>query len=164
MNGLFNNRFERQIRLMAGSSSVCDRIVTDLNDMFAVSPHHGPERRAFIRLPYETEACGLVSDAHEGIVRVQNVSRIGLQLAAPCPLTAGAPVSMVFGDVYHKDAPVSLDGHVIWAYPDGPWHRAGVVLDHTGSQTIAAASELFYAAMAGVSSRFASEVARSPRE
>lgn len=132
--------------------------------MFAVTPHHQIERRAFVRLPYATEAFGSVSDAREGIVRVHNVSRIGLRLDAPCVLAPGTPVSLYFGDVYLRDEPVRLNGRVIWTRPAGVWHPTGIVLDHTGEQTLAAASELFYAAIAGFAERNNAAFARVSSE
>lgn len=149
---------------MTGSNAVYDQVTTDLSEMFAVIPHHGPERRGFLRLPYETEARGVLSDAREGIVRVQNISRVGLRIHAPCPLVAGVPVSISFGDVYLEGEPVTLGGRVIWARPHGEIHEAGVAIDHTSSVTLNAASEIFYAAMAGVSRRFEASYARTPRE
>lgn len=123
--------------------------------MFAAVPYQGPERRAFIRLPYETEVQGRASDAREGTARVQEVSRTGLRLEAPCPLTPGTPVSLHFGDVQFEDKPVALDGRVVWMRPNGGGHLVGVVFDHTDNRTIATASELVYAALSRLSSRFA---------
>lgn len=163
MNACINKRFDQKTRLTTGSNAAHDRMATDLNDMFAVAPHTGPERRTFIRLPYKTEARGILSNAREGIVRVQDISRIGLRVDAPCPIAPGAPVALVFGDVYFENEPVSLEGRAIWTRPDGLRHQVGVAFDHAGNQTVAAASEVFYAAVSGLSNRFAARYAPNLR-
>lgn len=132
--------------------------------MFAVQPYNRPERRAFVRLPYETEAHGTTSDAREGTVRVLNVSRIGLRLDVPCLLAVGAPVTLYFGDVYLDEAPVTLHGRVVWLREESVWHQTGIVLHHTGEHTLAAASELFYAAVAEFSGRFEAKFADGVRK
>lgn len=133
-----------------------------MNEMLSTGACIGTERRAFIRLPYQAEAIGRISDAAEGLIRVEDISRTGLRLAAPVALEPGAAVSLVFEDVLFAGEPVALDGAVIWSDPaDG---RAGVVLRHEGGTTVAAASELFYAAISNVWSRFSKGSADSAPE
>ncbi len=154
MLGCLRKHHQDTNRLITNRTGTGDLITTDLRPMFTVPYYPRTERRSFIRLPYETEARGVASDTREGIVRVRNVSRIGLRLDVPCELAEGSPISLYFGDVYLNDAPINLEGRVIWTRPAGIWHETGIVVDHIGHQTVAATSELFYAALNGVDHQF----------
>ncbi len=107
------------------------------------------ESRIFTRLPFDSAVEWRDLTGEDGHAVIRDVSRGGLSLSLGRYMRPGPVVTVTFGDIEFTGAPVELDAAVVWCKPtDQPdTFLAGLKIIHGGATTLAAASEVFYAAM-----------------
>jgi len=107
------------------------------------------ESRIFTRLPFDSAVEWRDLTGEDGHAAVRDVSRGGFRLSLGRYLRPGPVVTVTFDHITFNGAPVELDAAVVWCKPtDQPdTFLAGLKIIHGGAATLAAASEVFYAAM-----------------
>lgn len=111
-------------------------------------PYPHTERRGFVRVPFDAEVLCKLPRRSAFALQARNVSRVGFCLSSTETIEVGQFVQAEFPELFHDGAPVCLEGQVIYCVPNETGFAVGAVLRNGDSYSIAALSEVFYAAVA----------------
>lgn len=108
------------------------------------------EQRTFTRLPFERRVQWSDGAGDNGAATVQNLGRAGLSCTLSRYLRPGRVVSLQFGDIVYRGAPIRLMAEVVWCHSAAPESSAfdtGFRMIYPDGETLGAVSEVFYAAL-----------------
>ena len=110
------------------------------------------ERRTFTRIPFHQSVLWRNASGESGSAKILDVSRSGLCLSLARYFRPGPALMFTFEDVLFGGRPVEVPALTVWSRPD-PDNRqsftAGFSVVHGEPDTLAAISEVFYAALHG---------------
>lgn len=107
------------------------------------------EQRIFTRVPFYQTLRWNNGSGEEGTARILNVSRGGLSLSLTRYLRPGPVLVFTFDDILYSSRPVEVHALTVWCRPapnDRQSFTAGFSVVHGEPETLAAISEVFYAA------------------
>ncbi len=107
------------------------------------------EQRIFTRVPFHQTLRWHNGSGEEGAARILNVSRGGLSLSLARYLRPGPALVFTFDDILYGSRPVEVPALTVWCRPapnDRQSFTAGFSVVHGEPETLAAISEVFYAA------------------
>lgn len=108
------------------------------------------ERRIFTRVPFNRTAQWRNASGESGPVKVLDVSRSGLCISLTRYFRPGPALVITFNDVLYRGRPVEVPVLTVWCRPEPKDHQsftAGFSVVHGERDTLAAISEVFYAAL-----------------
>jgi len=107
------------------------------------------EQRIFTRMPFDSAVSWSDLSGENGLASVRDVSRGGMSLSLGRYMRPGPVLTVIFDQTEFNGKPVELDMTVAWCKPtDQPdIFLAGFKIIHSDVSTLAAASEVFYAAL-----------------
>lgn len=108
------------------------------------------EQRTFTRVPFEHPVGWLEAQGQSGAGVVLNVGRGGVCLLLGRYLRPGRSVEVRFNDIEFRGEPVTLRARVAWCRPadrGSVEFAAGLRVVHDEATSLAAISEVFYAAV-----------------
>jgi len=110
------------------------------------------ERRIFTRVPFRQTILWRNAFGESGSANILNVGRSGLCLSLSLYFRPGPALMFTFEDVLYKGRPVEVPALTVWCRSDEDNRRsftAGFSVVHGEPDTLAAISEVFYAALHG---------------
>ncbi len=118
------------------------------------------EQRTFTRLPFERHVQWSDGAGDGGAATVLNLGRAGLSCVLTRYLRPGRVVSLQFDEIVYRGAPVRLMAEVVWcrsAALECSAFDTGFRMIYPDRETLAAVSEVFYAALNALRDRAADE-------
>ena len=110
------------------------------------------ERRIFTRVPCHQTVVWRNASGESGSAKILDVSRSGLCLSLTRYFRPGPALMFTFEDVLYRGRPVEVPALTVWSRPepdDRQSFTAGFSVVHGETETLAAISEVFYAALNG---------------
>ena len=108
------------------------------------------ERRIFTRVPFRQTILWRNAFGESGSAKILNVGRSGLCLSLSLYFRPGPALMFTFEDVLYKGRPVEVPALTVWCRSDADNRQsftAGFSVVHGEPDTLAAISEVFYAAL-----------------
>lgn len=108
------------------------------------------EQRIFTRVPFNQTARWRSAGGEEGAAKILNVSRGGLSLSLTRFFRPGPVLVFTFDEILYGGRPVEVSALTVWCHPapnDRRSFTAGFSVVHGEPETLAAISEVFYAAL-----------------
>ena len=108
------------------------------------------ERRIFTRVPFDQTVLWRNASGESGSAKILDVSRSGLCLSLTQYFRPGPALVFTFEDVLYRGRPVEVPALTVWCRPepnDRQSFTAGFSVVHGEPDTLAAISEVFYAAL-----------------
>ncbi len=108
------------------------------------------EQRIFTRVPFYQTARWRSAGGEEGAAKILNVSRGGLSLSLTRYFRPGPVLVFTFDEILYGGRPVEVSALTVWCHPaqdDRQSFTAGFTVVHGEPKTLAAISEVFYAAL-----------------
>ena len=109
------------------------------------------EQRVFTRMPYGRSVRWHDARGEEGTGVVNDVSRSGFSVSLTRYLRPGPAIVFTFDDIRYGEHLVEFAAVTVWCRPvpgDTERFTAGFLIVHGEPKTLAAISEVFYAALA----------------
>ena len=110
------------------------------------------ERRIFTRVPFHQTVLWRNASGESGSAKILDVGRSGLRLSLAEYFRPGPALMITFDDVLYRARPVEVPVLTVWCRPDADDRQsftAGFSVVHGEPDTLAAISEVFYAALHG---------------